>query len=305
MIFKLFCYALMCVYLFSCNNSTKRRSNISDDSREQSNNGLVVMPRNNLRVLSDKSDSLRIIKQWTWEDYYGSIYSLEFTFNRIDVLACQHNRAQIRLSPMVKNCPDYFKLASFDKEFLKPIANKLKNIAIERNLDQERTAYMIINMIQNIPYTLVHPLQHTDMERIDLQNGTGFIKNYHDDNNNKPLDKNPFGGCCALVEPAGIYSPVEFLSGFKGDCDTRTVCIFTLLNLMNIPSIVVNGPGHSMLAVPFRPTNPSAPFIMHNTTKYFFLETTLFYNNYQYGTGPKPGDVTQNFNSSQWVPVLY
>lgn len=257
-----------------------------------------------VRILTDKSDSIQLVKTWSWEDLNRKVHSIEVRLNRQDIAASAENRKRMKLSPMVKNCPDYFMLCEFDAPTLMGLSEKLSKIAESEQLDQEGTASLVITMIQNIPYTLVHPYSHEEMEEIDTKNGTGFIKQYHSEENHLPLNQIPFGGCSDDVGPAGIYSPVEFLSGFRGDCDTRTVTIHTLLKNIGIPSIVTNGPGHSMLALPFKPSNPAAPFILHHGIKYYFLETTVFYNNPQ-GTGPRLGDVPKNFDASQWFPVLY
>lgn len=256
------------------------------------------------RVLSDKSDSVQIVKMWSWEDYNRQVKTIEIKLSKQGLSASGENRKRLKISPMVKNCPDYFMLREFDAPLLKPLSDELSKIAEADQLDQEETASLVITMVQNIPYTLVHPYTHEKMEEIDSKSGTGFIKQYHSEESHLPLNQSPYGGCADDVGPAGIYSPVEFLSGFRGDCDTRTVTIHTLLKNMGIPSIVTNGPGHSMLALPFKPSNPAAPFLVHNGVKYYFLETTVFYNNQQ-GTGPRLGDVPKNFDASQWFPVLY
>ena len=256
------------------------------------------------RVLSDKSDSVQIVKTWSWEDYNSKVKAIEIKLSKQGISASAENRKRLKISPMVKNCPDYFMLREFDAPLLKPLSDELSKIAEADQLDQEETASLVITMVQNIPYTLVHPYTHEKMEEIDSKSGTGFIKQYHSEESHLPLNQSPYGGCADDVGPAGIYSPVEFLSGFRGDCDTRTVTIHTLLKNMGIPSIVTNGPGHSMLALPFKPSNPAAPFLVHNGVKYYFLETTVFYNNQQ-GTGPRLGDVPKNFDASQWFPVLY
>jgi len=256
------------------------------------------------RVLSDKSDSVQVVKTWSWEDYNRKVQSIEIKLSKHDISASAENRKRLKISPMVKNCPDYFMLREFDAPLLKPLSDELSKIAEADQLDQEETASLVITMVQNIPYTLVHPYTHEKMEEIDSKSGTGFIKQYHSEESHLPLNQSPYGGCADDVGPAGIYSPVEFLSGFRGDCDTRTVTIHTLLKNMGIPSIVTNGPGHSMLALPFKPSNPAAPSLLHNGVKYYFLETTVFYNNQQ-GTGPRLGDVPKNFDASQWFPVLY
>lgn len=294
-------FASLIVLLLFVGCNAKPPQNKKKDSGQQPSRAVT---NQGARVLSDLSDSSQIVKTWSWEDYNRSIHTIQVRLSKQDVEASAENRKRLKLSPMVKNCPDYFMLREFDAPRLKQVADELSRIAQSEQLDQEATAYLVITMVQNIPYTLVHPYSHEKMEEIDNKNGTGFIKQYHSEESHLPLNQSPYGGCADDVGPAGIYSPVEFLAGFRGDCDTRTVTIHTLLKNMGVPSIVTNGPGHSMLALPFKPSNPAAPFLVQNGVKYYFLETTVFYNNQQ-GTGPRLGDVPKNFDASQWFPVLY
>jgi len=292
-------FILLSILIAGCNNKQPQGKKKGSGSAPS-----AVTATHGARMLTDQSDSAQVIKTWSWEDYNRKVHSVEIKLSKQDVAASAENRKRLKLSPMVKNCPDYFMLREFDAPLLKSLSDALAKIADADKLNQEATASLVITMIQNIPYTLVHPYTHEKMEEIDSKNGTGFIKQYHSEESHLPLNQSPYGGCSDDVGPAGIYSPVEFLSGFRGDCDTRTVTIHTLLKNMGVPSIVTNGPGHSMLALPFKPSNPAAPFLVHNGVKYYFLETTVFYNNQQ-GTGPRLGDVPKNFDASQWFPVLY
>lgn len=294
-----FALAVTGFLLASCGSKTQ-----TNKKKASSQSPSSITAAQAARILEDKSDSLQIIKSWTWEDYNRKIHAIEVRLSKKEIAASSENRKRLKLSPMVKNCPDYFMLREFDAPLLKTLSADLSKIAQANELNEDGTASLVITMVQNIPYTLVHPFSHEKMEEIDGKNGTGFIKQYHSEESHLPLTQSPYGGCADDVGPAGIYSPVEFLSGFRGDCDTRTVTIHTLLKNMGVPSIVTNGPGHSMLALPFKPSNPAAPFLVHNGVKYYFLETTVFYNNQQ-GTGPRLGDVPKNFDASQWFPVLY
>ena len=256
-----------------------------------------------LRVFkqSVKGDSLQM--SWSWEDYSGNVFQVQYQIAQKDIERSKNNRVELRESPMVKNSPDYGMLTDFDAKTLKPLAKSLKQLAKDNQFNERQTAEMVITMVQNIEYTLVHPYSHSDMEKIDKDNGGSFIAEYHGQSEHKPWNKTPYGGCEEMIDPAGVYSPVEFLCTFRGDCDTRTITVYTLLKLLNIESIVVNGPGHSMLALPYSPSNPAAPIIQCKGQNYYFLETTVFIKNEQF-IGPQIGDVPQEFDAKQWFPVL-
>jgi|LauGreDrversion4_2_1035121.scaffolds.fasta_scaffold53164_4 hypothetical protein len=256
-----------------------------------------------LRVFKqeEQADSVRV--NWSWEDYAGNVFQVQYALAKKDIQRSKTNREALRESPMVKNSPDYGMLTEFDAKALKPLAKSLKKIAKDNQFNERQTVDMVITMIQNIEYTLVHPYTHTDMEKLDKENGGSFIAEYHGQSEHKPWDKAPYGGCEENIDPAGVYSPVEFLTTYRGDCDTRTITVYTLLKLLNIESIVVNGPGHSMLALPYAPSNPAAPVIQCKGQNYYFLETTVFIKNEDF-VGPQIGDVPQEFNATEWFPVL-
>lgn len=296
---------LLIVYLIStgfsgCGEKSAHDTTPADEyeSAENTRRDLPVSPR----ILVDVSSRDSIIKLWSWEDYSSRIYRIRFAISRNDLDKCKKNRLLTSVSPLVSNAPDYGNLVSHDMPLMKTLAGQLSRKAREYSLNEQETAELVITMIQNIPYTLVHPFSHEIMEKYD-QSGNGFIRSYHQKKENLPLNKNPYGGCLDSIDPAGVLSPVEFMSSFKGDCDTRTVCIYSILKAINIPALVINGHGHSMLALAMKPTNPAAPAFIYRGMKYFFLETTIFIKNQNF-IGPRIGDVPQGFDPTQWTTVL-
>ena len=159
-------------------------------------------------------------------------------------------------------------------------------------------------MVQNIPYTLIHQMSHKEIVNMAKQNHVDFLITYHNDPANSPYSRNAYGGCKDSVDPAGVYAPAEFISTMKGDCDTRTVFLHTLMKKLGIDVAILNGPGHSMLGCSLAPENPGAPFVEVNGNRYYFWETTIFYqqNNIR---GPRLGDIMDpKFNAKEWKAVL-
>jgi len=71
----------------------------------------------------------------------------------------------------------------------------------------------------------------------------------------------------------GLYSPVEFMYHLKGDCDTRTVLLYTLLKNFGYSPLIINSREyrHSMLALDI----PSAgDDFRYKGQRYAFWETT-------------------------------
>ena len=244
--------------------------------------------------------------KWTWVDYYGLIYNIDFTIPRSDIDKGEYNRLyEIRPLPLSPNEIDYGSLIRTGGiKFMDELSQKLKALAINNNLDFRRLADVTVCMIQNIPYTLIHQMSHTSILNLAKEQHIEFLISYHNDPANNPYHRDWYGGCRDSVEPAGVFTPAEFISSMQGDCDTRSLFLYTLMKKMGYDVAIVNGPGHSMLGCNLEPENPSALYINDNENRYYFWETTVFYN--QNGlTGPRLGDILDpKFNVNQWKIML-
>ena len=246
------------------------------------------------------SDTNNYVYQFTWMDYNKTLYTDTFVVSKEETKKAASERLKIQAMSLTCPQPDYTIISNKKSVFISNLAKKLKRKAKLYNLDIGGTVNMVVAMVQNIPYTLIHNMSHNAVEDQEQKQGGNFCKQYHQDTKHKPFDR--IGGCIENVEPCGVYSPAEFIASLCGDCDTRTVFIYTLLREMGLISIVVNGPGHSMLATPYLPENPAAVFLTFKGIKYYFWETTIFYN-FPQGTGPRNGDTPPNFNAA-WTVVL-
>ena len=249
------------------------------------------------------TDRERFAYRWTWSDYQGRVYTDTISVSRDEAKAAGEDRLHITAISPTFPMPNYAIVARSNTGFAKLLAARLKSLAQSRSLSGEDALNMAVTMVQNIPYTLVHNGTHEFIEQHEINTGGNFIKEYHKKPENIPLKRELFGGCEPGVEPCGVYAPAEFAAGLRGDCDTRTVFLYVLLKEMGFDVAVANGPGHSMLVTSVVPQNPAAPFIIHKGMKYYFWETTVFYNNAS-GSGPRNGDTPRDFNPAQWNIVL-
>ena len=89
---------------------------------------------------------------------------------------------------------------------------------------------------------------------------------------------------------------MEFLYSLSGDCDTRSVLLYTLLKQVEIDPIIVisNEYAHAMIAVDI----PGAgDYIIHKGKKFYFWETT--------NTGWLPGMLPPGVNNlAYWRVTL-
>ena len=274
---------------------------IPDEKKESNISENVQAPKLDV----SKTDT-GLNENWEWVDYYNHNCSVVFHVPYTDVRQGEHNRLyEIKELPMYPGEIDYSSLIiSGGISFLDDLASQLNGIALVYRLDSRQLADVIVSMIQNIPYTLIHTMTHENAIKMAKENHVDFMVTYHEDPNNMPYNREWYGGCQESVEPAGVYTPAEFISTMKGDCDTRTLFLYSLMKKMGYDVAIVNGPGHSMLGCNLIPENPSAPYLENKVSRYYFWETTFFYNE-NGEMGPRLGDISDpDFNVNEWKIML-
>ncbi len=163
----------------------------------------------------------------------------------------------------------YLGLYTHDKDLVKPLEDSIHVLAESRNISGEELVYTVVSLVQDIPYNYI----------------------LSDDSCSKHTD-HP----CVPNQRYGVLSPVEFLYSLSGDCDTRTVLLFTLLKNMGYNPVIVNSAqyGHSMLAVDV-PTE--GDYFDHKGRKFYFWESTA--------TGWLPGMLPPEMsNKDYWTIIL-
>jgi hypothetical protein len=139
----------------------------------------------------------------------------------------------------------YHYLHQQDLGKLTVLQDSLHQIAINGNLSRSDFADLIVSFVQDIPYEFVLPGECTGKET-------------------KPCNGNIL---------YGIYSPSEFVFQLKGDCDTRTVLLYTLLENLGFDAVIFNSQQyeHSMLGIDLPSTGD---FIRYKGKQFYFWETT-------------------------------
>jgi len=162
----------------------------------------------------------------------------------------------------------YLELYTQNKGRLTFIQDSLLVIGDSLRLSREDFARMVVSFVQDIPYNYILP-----------EGCEGH-------------DEHP----CVPNVKYGILSPVEFLNRLQGDCDTRTVLLFTLLRNFGYEPVIVNSNEylHSMLALDIPVTGD---FIAYKGKRYAFWETT----NVGWLPGMLPPDMN---NTSYWNVIL-
>ncbi|HMJ71509.1 MAG TPA: hypothetical protein VK508_21585 [Cyclobacteriaceae bacterium] len=162
----------------------------------------------------------------------------------------------------------YSRLYLDSKDHLQSLQDSLASIGRSRGLDRDDFARMVVSFVQDIPYEYVIPDECTGQEVSPCHGNVAY----------------------------GIYSPVEFLYAQHGDCDTRTVLLYTLLRNFGYEPLIINSREylHSMVALDVA---SSGDDFEYNGKRYAYWETT----NVGWLAGMLPPDMN---NKDYWYVAL-
>jgi hypothetical protein len=198
-----------------------------------------------------------------WQDNYGSSYSASLIVRARDY-STLHNH--INTYPYA-DVPNFWgKLYQYidkkDGPALDLVIAEFARINRERNLNQMEFAEMVVTCVQDIPYSLV-------FSEACLQ-----AENY-EDSIKQVLTDCP--DCCLGNVAYGIQNPVSFLQNLKGDCDTRTVLIYSILKQFDYDVAILNSDfyRHSIIGINLPAKGDHKIYkgkkykVWETTTKYF------------------------------------
>ncbi len=224
----------------------------------------------------------------TWYDFRRRKHSMKFRVDYDSVVKSKENRESIKWTDFRKitktisddkTKPPIFKLSyswgklykdltDHDKSLIEDLASEFYNYQLENKMNRREFAELMITAIQDIPYGLVL----TDSCKVDkIKPCIGNIK-------------------------FGLFAPAEYVSNLHGDCDTRTVILYTLLSRFNYDVAILSSKEylHSMLGLNIPATGK---YKKYKHKKYYFIETTS--RGWTVGTLPKKFS-----NIDNWKIVL-
>lgn len=209
-----------------------------------------------------------------WLDYHNDVtYTAHYSLQKKWHSEAYDSRDQFNVTYW-QNDDDFWRqvyigLYNQNRNQLDFIQDSLQYIGDSLKLDRTDFAHMVVSFVQDIPYNYVLP-DSCDAKHSDFP--------------------------CVPFVKYGILSPVEFLCTLQGDCDTRTVLLFTLLRNFGYEPVIVNSNEylHSMLALDI-PT--SGDYLEYRGKRYAFWETT----NVGWLPGMLPPDMN---NTSYWNVIL-
>jgi len=235
-------------------------------------------------TIIEEQDTIQVYSSHRiWKDNYGNDYEGDLTIRKKDYVRLQGHVGSWNFKPgsghFWGTLYDY--LDQTDTPSLDLVMDAFQKIHSEKKLNQMEFAEMVISCIQDIPYSFVF-----QEECLPADNYETSIRSI--------LEECP--ECCLGNVPYGIQNPVSFLQNLKGDCDTRTVIIYSILKYYNYDVAILNSEfyRHSIIGV-----NLPAKGIykLHYGKKYVVWETTAKYF--------EAGKLPSNFNDiTHWNVIL-
>lgn len=229
----------------------------------------------NERVICEEfaqDDSVPVLRRTqyrTWNSYAAdSIFCLHYV---IDQQANEEGRDFRRgLHPPDQDYLAYWRyiydrLATQNEDRIHFIQDSLLEMARQLQLSRSSLARLTVSFVQDIPYQYVLP-------------GPCNVSDHP----------------CVGFEPFGILSPVEFLYSLSGDCDTRSVLLFTLLKNFGFHPLLMisNAYRHAMIALDI----PAAgDYVIFKGKRFYFWETT--------NTGWLPGMLPPDTNNVDYWEI--
>lgn len=245
-----------------------------DKEEHTTEDGTVISPIAECDEMSwPDSVSRHIIYGRSWTEYMnntGFCSQYDITFQDVD--DAEYSRNNIYIANWSDD-EDYWrqvyaKLYYDNKDHLKSLEDSLLFIREKNQMDRDEFARMVVAFVQDIPYEYV------------------LAEDCKGD------ETAPCNGNVAL----GIYSPVEFMGRMHGDCDTRTVLLYTLLRNFGYEPLILNSHEylHSILALDVA---SSGDDFEYRGKRYAYWETT----NVGWLAGMLPPDMN---NKDYWSVAL-
>ena len=199
-----------------------------------------------------------------WRDSKNYYYSANLEISYSDYLKSLRNRDRSNKTDLNWLYADIFNNDYYD---LDRVYSALDFIRKDRSLSKKKFAEIVVSMVQHIPYSYV-------MQSTCRQAALNDSDMYYSISN---------GVKCEGLVRGGVYTPLEFIKKKKGDCDSRTLLIFTILTYFGYDAVILNSDlyEHSVIGLNI-PHNGRYKY--YRGRRYYTWETTA--KNYDLGMLP-------------------
>jgi hypothetical protein len=197
----------------------------------------------------------RIISNYiNWYDYKNYYYNTNLKISYNDYLKSIRNKENNYASTIESL---YSVIYKSDKLDLDLVYKELDFIRRDRSLSKRKFAEIIVSMIQHMPYNIVSQESCFKAQMSDDSLREMILSGIE-------CDGNVYGG---------VYSPLELVKKMKGDCDSRTLFIYTVLKKFNYDVVILNSEiyAHSIIGLNIP---SSGRYKYYNGKRYYTWETT-------------------------------
>jgi len=199
----------------------------------------VVRERNVSRDSTDNNeyDSL-IIHHRIWKDYDDSVYEGDIWVRTKDMAQSGDfkNRLVVPRDPYRGYDGMLNDLQANDRNLLPGVYQLLDSIRVQHHLGQIGFIKAVVAFVQDIPYSII-----LDKDCDPNMYSDAFTRRY----------LQTADASCLGYQRFGINTPVEFMGTLKGDCDTRTLLLYTLLDHYGYDVAILSSEvySHSLLGI--------------------------------------------------------
>lgn len=221
-----------------------------------------------------------------WEDFGGALHRITLSVrkNDLDGSIGSHHNMKSNIYGMGFS-EIYSDILSYDNQRMDLVYSAFDSLRYQENLDDIGFARAVVSAVQSLPYYLVLNRGCND------NYSDSYIRDYMEACTQD---------CCVGEETFGVRTPVEFTSDLKGDCDTRALFLYSVLNHFGYKVALVTSEyyKHAMIAVSLQKhVSAEGGFISFKGNDYYLWETT--------GKGFDIGQIPPQMNNLQnWSIAL-
>lgn len=207
-----------------------------------------------------KNEADTIFHFRSWQGYAGESYEGSFWVKKRDFINSNNYKNGLNIIQNSQNNYDQmiYSLKEFDKPNLEGVYHLFDSIKNTKRLGPKEFAESVVSFVQDIPYAVVLP--------------DGCNPNlYSDDFIRKYLSSNKAN--CDGNQKFGINTPVEFMGSLQGDCDTRTLFLYTVLAHYGYDVALLSSEFYSHSIIGINLPYEGAAY-EYNNQRYLLWETT-------------------------------
>lgn len=232
-------------------------------------------------IISNGDSTAVYLSHRNWQDNYGENFETDLAVRKTDYDSLHFDNNQFQPNSNVNfwgQLYDFMYVSNAPT--LDLILENFQKINASKKLDQMQFAEMVISCIQDIPYSYVFQ-ESCEQAKKDENDVRNLLNNCPE--------------CCIGNVLFGVQNPVSFMQNLKGDCDTRTVLIYSILKRFNYDVAILNSDYylHSIIGINLPATGS---FKIYNGKKYMAWETTSKYYSI--------GNLSPSFNDMKYWDVV-